>query len=219
MTHVTPQLVWSLAMKSLLSSVRLLAFSAAFVLPFASASAHAADSIDYFVPYSGEGNLVVFDAAAGTGGWVGAIDQSAFPVVPTPLSFVSQVLFTLDATSNTFSGSFEFNTVDLLSSIFGNLSGRYDNANASADVFQFGGQLSIDYQILGGSGRFAGASGFGLSLIDFDPAGNFNNYSEAGLLSFAAPVPEPSTWLLMGLGLGLLAWTRRSKQLSPAALG
>jgi PEP-CTERM motif len=206
MTHVTPQLVWSLAMKSLLSSVRLLALSAAVVLSFASASALAADNIDYFVPYSGEGNLVVFDAAAGTGGWVGAIDQSAFPVVPTPLSFVSQVLFTLDAASNTFTGSFEFNTTDLLSSIFGNLSGSY----ANADVFNLGGQLSIDYQILGGSGMFAGASGFGLSLIDFDPAGNFNNYSEAGLLSFAAPVPEPSTWLLMGLGLGLLAWTRRA---------
>jgi PEP-CTERM motif len=197
-------------MKSLLSSVRWLALSAALVLPFA--SAQAADNIDYFVPYGGEGNLVVFDAAAGTGGWVGAIDQSAFPVVPTPLSFVSQVLFTLDSASNTFSGSFEFNTVDLLSSIFGNLSGSY----ASADVFQLGGQLSIDYQILGGSGQFAGASGFGLSLLDFDPAAssnpaNFNNYSEAGLLSFTAPVPEPSTWLLMGLGLGLLAWTRRSQ--------
>jgi PEP-CTERM motif len=201
-------------MKSLLSSVRLLAFSAAFVLPFASASALAADNIDYFVPYSGEGNLVVFDAAAGTGGWVGAIDQSAFPVVPTPLSFVSQVLFTIDAASNTFSGSFEFNTVDLLSSIFGNLSGSY----ANADVFQFGGQLSIDYQILGGSGQFAAATGFGLSLLDFDPAANFNNYSEAGLLAFTAPVPEPSTWMLMGLGLGLLAWTRRSKQLSAAPL-
>ena len=206
-------------MKSLLSSARLLALSAAFAVPFTSTSAFAADNIDYFVPYSGEGNLVVFDAAAGTGGWVGAIDQSAFPVVATPLSFVSQVLFTLDAASNTFSGSFEFNTTDLLSSIFGNLSGSY----ASADVFQLGGQLSIDYQILGGSGQFAGASGFGLSLLDFDPAASsnpasFNNYSEAGLLSFTAPVPEPSTWMLMGLGLGLLAWTRRSKQLVPAPL-
>lgn len=194
-------------MKSLLSSARLLALSAAFVVPFSSASAFAADNVDYFVPYSGEGNLVVFDAAAGTGGWVGAIDQSAFPVVATPLSFVSQVLFTIDAASNTVSGSFEFNTTDLLSSIFGNLNGSY----ASADVFQFGGQLSIDYQILGGSGQFAGASGFGLSLLDFDPAASFNNYSEAGLLSFTAPVPEPSTWMLMGLGLGLLAWTRRSQ--------
>jgi hypothetical protein len=206
MTHVTPQLVWSLVMKSLLTSVRWLALSAAFVLPFVSVSAHAADNIDYFVPYSGEGNLVVFDATAGTGGWIGAIDQSPFPAVASPLSFVSSVLFTLDAPSNTFSGNFEFTTTDLASSLFGTVGGSY----ASADIFNLGGQLSIDYQILGGSGQFAGASGFGLSLIDFDPAGSFNNYSEAGLLSFAAPVPEPSTWLLMGLGLGLLAWTRRT---------
>jgi hypothetical protein len=206
MTHDTPQLVWSLAMKSLFASVRWMALSAALVASFALPAAHAAENVDYFVPYGGEGNLVVFDAAAGTGGWVGAINQSPFPVVASPLSFVSSVLFTLDAPSNTFSGNFEFTTTDLASSLFGNLSGSY----ANADVFNFGGQLSIDYQILGGSGQFAGASGFGLSLIDFDPTASFNNYSEAGLLAFTAPVPEPSTWLLMGLGLGLLAWTRRA---------
>ncbi len=194
-------------MKFLLTSARMFALSAAFVLSLGSTSARAADSVDYFVPYSGEGNLVVFDAATGSGGWVGSIDQSAFPPVASPLNFTSQVLFTLDAASNTFSGSFAFNTTDLASSLFGNLSGSYLNS----DVFQFGGQLSIDYQILGGSGQFSGASGFGLSLLDFDPVGSFNNYSEAGLLSFAAPVPEPSTWMLMGLGLGLLAWTRRAQ--------
>ena len=206
-------------MKSMLASVRWMALSAALVLPFASTSSQAADNIDYFVPYSGEGNLAVFDAAAGTGGWVGSIVQSPFPAVASPLSFVSSVLFTLDAANNTFNGSFEFTTIDLESRLFGTVGGSY----ASADMFNLGGQLSIDYEILGGSGMFEGASGFGLSLIDFDPAGSsnfgsFNNYSEAGLLSFAAPVPEPSTWLLMSLGLGLLAWTRRSKQLNPVAL-
>jgi PEP-CTERM motif len=201
-------------MKSLFASVRWMALGAALVASFALPAAHAADHIDYFVPYSGEGNLVVFDAAAGSGGWVGAIDQSPFPVVASPLSFVSSVLFTLDAPSNSFSGNFEFTTTDLASSLFGSLSGSY----ASADVFNLGGQLSVDYQILGGSGLFAGASGFGLSFIDFDPAGSFNNYSEAGLLSFAAPVPEPSTWLLMGLGLGCLAWARRAPMLASRAL-
>lgn len=205
------------------AAVRGMALSAALVVSFTLPAAQAADNVDYFVPYGGEGNLVVFDAAAGTGGWVGTINQSPFPVVASPLSFVSSVLFTLDAPSNTFSGNFEFTTTDLASSLFGTVGGRYSNVSASADVFNLGGQLSIDYQILGGSGMFAGASGFGLSLIDFDPAGisnssSFNNYSEAGLLSFAAPVPEPSTWLLMSLGLGLLVWTRRSKLLSPAVL-
>ena len=190
--------------------LRWLALSVALVLPFSASTAHAANSVDFFVPYSGEGNLAVFDATMGTGGWVGAIDQSAFPVVASPLSFVSSVLFTLNTPNNTFAGSFEFTTVDLTSSLFGTLAGSY----ANADVFNLGGQLSIDYQILGGSGQFAGASGFGLSLIEFDPAAGsvsatLNNYSEAGLLSFAAPVPEPSTWLLMGLGLGLLATVKR----------
>jgi hypothetical protein len=207
MRHVTPQLVWSLAMKSMFAAVRGMALSAALVVSVTLPAARAADNVDYFVPYGGEGNLVVFDAAAGTGGWVGSIDQSPFPVVASPLSFVSTVLFTLDAASNTFIGNFEFNTTDLASSLFGTVGGSY----ANADVFNVSGRLSIDYQILGGSGQFAGASGFGLSLIDFDPAGSFNNYSEAGLLSFAAPVPEPSIWMLMGLGLGLLAWTRRSQ--------
>ena len=192
--------------------LRWLALSVALVLPFTAPAAHAANTVDYFVPYSGEGNLAVFDVAAGTGGWVGAIDQSAFPVVASPLSFVSSVLFTLDTANNSFAGSFEFTTADLASSLFGTVGGSY----ANADVFNFGGQLSINYQILGGSGMFAGASGFGLSLIEFDPAAGFvspafNNYTEAGLLSFAAPVPEPSTWLLMGLGLCLLATAQRRR--------
>lgn len=158
--------------------------------------------------------MLLFDATASTGGWVSAIDQSAFSAAASPFIFVSQVLFTLDASSHTFSGSFVFNTTNLTSSFFGNLSGSC----ANADVFQFGGQRSIDCQISGGSGQCAEADGFGLSLLDIDPAGSLNNHSEAGLLSFTAPVPEPSTWLLMGWGLGLLAWTRRSKRLRLAPL-
>lgn len=118
-----------------------------------------------------------------------------------PLSFVSLVLFALDAPSNSFRGSFEFKTVDLTSRLFGTVAGIY----ADPDAFSCGGQFSVEYKIRGGRGMFAGFSGFGLSLIEFDRASTFNNYSEAGLLSFTAPVPEPSIWRLMSLGLGLLA--------------
>ena len=200
------------ALAKSLPPLRRLALSVALVLPFSAPTAQAANTVDYFVPYGGGGNLAAFDLPSGAGGWVGAIDQSAFPVVASPLSFVSSVLFTLDAANNTFAGSFEFTTTDLASSLFGSVAGSYDNAV----VFNLSGQLSINYQILGGSGMFAGASGFGLSLIEFDPAAGsvspaFNNYTEAGLLSFAAPVPEPSTWLLMGLGLCLLATAQRRR--------
>ena len=193
-------------MESLFTSVRLLALSAAFFLPFGSASVHAAGNANCFVRYSGEGNLLLFDATASTGGWVGAIDQSAFSAAASPFIFVSQVLFTLDASSHTLSGSCVFNTTDLASSLFGNFSGSC----ANADVFQFGCQRSIACQVFfGGSGQLAGANGFGLSLLDFDPAGSFNNHSEAGFLSLTAPVPELSTWLLVAFGVGVAGLSDR----------
>ena len=199
--RVTAQLVRSRTVESLFTSVRLLALSAAFVLPFRSASVHAADNADPFKPYSSEGNLLLFYATADTRGWVCAIDQSAVTAAASPFSFVSHVLFKLDAFGHNFSGSFEFNTTDLASSLFGHFSGSC----ANADVFQFGCQRSIDCHAFGGRGQCAEADSFRLPLLDIGPAGSFNNHSEAGLLSFTAPVPEPSTWLLMGWGLGLLA--------------
>ena len=181
---------------------RLLA-AAAFMLPVAAQ----ADPVTLFVPFGGAGNLSVFDAAAGTGGWVGSIEQSDFPAVPSPLSLVSVVLFTLDATTQTLSGSFEFtNAADLASSLFGEVTGSY----LDADILTSGGQFSIDYTILGGTGAFTGASGFGLSFLDFAPlSGAFDNYGEAGTL--VVTVPEPGTLALAGLALmaGLSARPRR----------
>ncbi len=178
-------------MNHALSIARRLLAAAVFLLPVA---AHA-DAVTLFVPFEGVGNVSVFDASAGSGGWTGSIDQSPFPAVPSPLALVSVVLFQLDATTQTISGSFEFTTTDLASTLFGELSGSY----ADLDILLAGGQFSVDYAILGGSGAFAGASGYGLAFVDFDPAGTFNNYTEAGLLVFS--VAEPGTLALAGLSL------------------
>ena len=168
------------------------------------ATAAQAEATSYFVPYEGSGNVSVFDAAAGTGGWVGSIVQSPDPAVAAPLSLVSVVLFTVDELSKTLSGTFEFSTTDLLSTLFGELSGSY----LEDDILADGGQFSIDYTVRGGSGLFSRATGFGLAFLDFDPRATGDNYRESGLLLFE--VPTTTTLALAALGLLGLAVQRRT---------
>lgn len=165
--------------------------------------------------FDGSGNVLVFDAAAGTGGWNGAITEYSDPAAPlvNPLSLTSVVTFTLDALTRMLSGHFEFtNAADLTSSVFGSLSGAFTNP---ADTLTGGGQFSLDYTIAGGTGEYAGLHGFGLSFLSFDPnAVTFDNYSEQGLL---AAVPEPGTLALVALCLGLMAGGQRQRALVPLA--
>jgi hypothetical protein len=191
---------------NLLSAPRLSPGLSALALAAALAAPAQAGPIDLNAFTSGSGNVSVFDAAAGTGGWVGSLEGFADPFTAAPLSLVSVVLFTLDNATDTFTGTFEFTTTDLMSSFFGTLSGDADD-----DVLLNGGQFRIDYQVLGGTGVFSAATGFGLGLLDFDLAGTPDNYREAGV--FAMQVPEPATWALVALGLmaipGLGAGRRR----------
>ena len=106
---------------NLVSSARRLLAGALFALPLAAL----ADPVSLFVPFNGQGNVSVFDAAAGSGGWVGSIDQTPPPDVAQPLSLVSVVLFQIDAATQTLTGSFEFTTTDLTSTLYGTLAGSF----------------------------------------------------------------------------------------------
>lgn len=197
---------------NLVPTLRRLLAGLALALPLAAA----ADPVSFFAPFNGSGNVSVFDAAAGSGGWVGSLDQTPPPDVPNPLSLVSVALFQLDAATQTLSGTFEFTSAaDLASTLYGTLSGSFFDAG----ILTSGGQFSIDYAITGGSGAFLGASGFGLSFLNFDPAGTFDNYTESGLLNFSVPaqVPTPGTLALVPAGLlGLAVSRRRAAHLKSA---
>ncbi len=190
------------------AALRRLSAAFALALPLAAA----ADPVTFFVPFNGSGNVSVFDATAGTGGWVGSVVQTPPPDVPEPLSLVSVVLFQFDAATLTLSGSFEFTSAaDLSSTLFGTLSG----SGSSADLLDAGGQFSIDYQITGGTGAFADASGFGLSFVDYTPGAAFDNYAEAGLLNFSVPVPGTLALVLAGL-LGAAVSGRKGRLVKSA---
>ena len=195
---------WLLALASLTCAV----------LPLAAV----AGPLDNF-SFSGEGNVSVFDAMSG--GWVGSITEFIDPNDPprTPLSFVSVVTFTFDASMNKLLGNFEFTTAsDLSSSLFGTLMGSFTDP---ASTLASGGQLGLDYSINGGTGAYSNYRGFGLSFLSFDPSAiTFNNYTEQGLL-VAAAVPEPATVALFTLGLALLcaATLRRRRALVAARRG
>lgn len=190
----------------MLHSLKRALLAAGCLLTLAAAPQARAGELSDFV-FDGAGNLLVFDAAAGSGGWNGEIIEFADPALPAPLSFAVLVLFSYDATVNRLLGSFEFTQAnDLGSAIFGSVEGGFTGMSGSLTG---GGQLGLDYKVLGGTGRYAGSSGFGLSLLSFDPAATGdNNYVEQGLL---VAVPEPGMAGLMATGLVLLALVRRRR--------
>ena len=181
--------------------------AAACLLALGLGSAAHAATVD--IPFEGAGNVVVFDPLAGTGGWVGSIDEVLAPGNTGPArSFVSVVTFTFDSLTKLLNGEFEFtDATNLSSSIFGTVAGAFTNP---LDVLNVGGQLALDYTVAGGSGDFQRVTGFGLSFLTYDLAAiTFNNYSEQGLL--VLDVPAPATLPLAAAGLALLAVGQRRR--------
>ncbi|OYU74754.1 MAG: hypothetical protein CFE45_34110 [Burkholderiales bacterium PBB5] len=72
-----------------------------------------------------------------------------------------------------------------------------------------GGQLALDYSVLGGTGDFTNARGYGLAFLNIDPAGTFNNYSSSGVLVLAVPEPGSLALLAAALLAGALVQRRR----------
>jgi hypothetical protein len=209
--------LFSAASSTLAAAVTTRRLMAAIAVGLAAASSAQAGPLSSF-SFAGDGNVLVFDALAGTGGWNGQITEFADPPLPAPRSLASLVTFTYDASTNVLAGQFEFtDAVDLLSSVFGTLMGRFtDPAGSLTD----GGQLELDYSVLGGTGLFSGSSGLGLSFLSFDPRGTtFNNYSEDGVLvvgaTAALPLPGSAPLVSLGLALALAAsrWALRPRRL------
>lgn len=172
--------------------------------PLLAAAPAGAAPVLQFAPFSGQGNVSVFDAAAGTGGWVGSLDGLSDPASSLPVAAVSTVLFTLDGLTGLLSGQFSFTTTDLGSTLEGLVSGTVSDPA----ILSQGGQFSLDYSITGGSGLFTDVRGYGLAFLDFDPAATgSDNYLESGLLVYS--VPEPGSLLLSALALCALLGLRR----------
>ncbi len=65
--------------------------------------------------------------------------------------------------------------------------------------------------ISGLSGPTSGAIAFRYFVTDGGPSGNNSDYIGIDSLTITGAVPEPTTWLLMGLGMGVVALRRRQR--------
>ena len=177
--------------------------SAALVLPLALPLSARAAPVSLDVLLNGAGTLN-FTSGTSAGFWFGMLTDEGFAPLPpllAPLS--SQVSFTLSG--STVTGMFAFSTDP--NNI---LSGQIDGVLTQGS-FADAGQLELEYTVDSGTGQFAGATGFLISLLDFEaPVRGNSAYKEVatGVLVVQA-VPEPGGLALAGVALLALVTSRR----------
>lgn len=175
----------------------------AVVLLGAMASAGAAPAIGFL--YNGHGTIAVVPCGPTclSATVTGAADDWAGPVSPIPDSWDVLVSQTVDLAAMTFAGTFSFTDVGPgANSFYGSLVGTFVPLSPT----QIKGEVM--YVVSGGSGIFSGATGSGMSTLYSDLAAG--QWVDAGKFDIT-PVPEPSTVLLLGIGLlgiGVARWRR-----------
>ena len=184
-----------------LRALRQLVLTAAVALPACLPMQASAAPITYdaFLEGSGISLFTVADpgTGSGSGAWLGSLADAPFPVPARPLSLLTRVNFQFDGLQGLLNGDFEFTDAnDFGSTLTGLVTAMFLSGG-----FDTGGQLSLDYTILAGTGGFGGASGSLISLVDIMAATD-GSYREVAVGQFS--VPEPGSLLLVAGALAML---------------
>lgn len=166
----------------------------------AAGTAHAAGPIEFL--FNGNGSVVAVPCGADClDATVSGVANDWFGLSsPIPDSWEVTAIFNL--TAGVLSGSFVFSDVPTgTNSFVGSLMGTL-----GPSLLPGVGKAEIKYLVEAGTGLFDGHTGIGQSTVYVDAVKGI--YTEAGGFNLA-PVPEPSTWALLGGGLLALGWMRR----------